>query len=107
AVIQGYIADVTPPDERTGKMSWLGAAYNLGFIVGPAVGGLFANPAAGHAGFRVPLLVASSLSAVCVAALVMFLKESRNRRRIGNRPNRWAVVSHAISNPVIGRLMLV
>jgi DHA1 family tetracycline resistance protein-like MFS transporter len=51
AVIQGYIADVTPEDERTGSMSWLGAAYNIGFIVGPALGGLLAHPAAGHAAF--------------------------------------------------------
>ncbi|MBL6937316.1 MAG: MFS transporter [Alphaproteobacteria bacterium] len=107
AVIQGYIADVTPPDERTGKMSWLGAAYNVGFIVGPALGGLLANPAAGHAGFRVPLLIASGLSAVCVVGLITFLKESRNHRKIGNRPNRWAVVHAAVTNPVIGRLMLV
>src|SRR5476651_1828821 len=36
AVIQGYIADITPPEQRTAKMSWLSAAYNIGFIVGPA-----------------------------------------------------------------------
>ncbi len=107
AVIQGYIADVTPPEERTGKMSWLGAAYNIGFIVGPALGGMLANPAAGHAGFRIPLLVASGLSAVCVVGLTLFLKESRSRRRIGHRPSRWAVVASAVTNPVIGRLMLV
>ena len=107
AVIQGYIADVTPPDERTGKMSWLGAAYNLGFIVGPALGGMLANPAAGHAGFRIPLLVASSLSAICVTGLIFFLKESRTHRKIGHRPSRWAVVTDALTSPVIGRLMLV
>ena len=107
AVIQGYIADVTPPDERTGRMSWLGAAYNLGFIVGPALGGMLANPSAGHAGFRVPLLIASGLSAICVTGLVTFLKESRTHQRIGNRPSRWAVVANAATNPVISRLMLV
>jgi DHA1 family tetracycline resistance protein-like MFS transporter len=107
AVIQGYIADVTPPEERTGKMSWLGAAYNVGFIVGPALGGLLANPAAGHAGFRTPLLIASGLSAVCVIGLVTFLKESRARRRIGHRPSRWAVIAQAFNNPVVWRLFLV
>jgi MFS family permease len=88
-------------------MSWLGAAYNIGFIVGPALGGLLANPAAGHAGFRIPLLIASTLSAVCVVGLIAFLNESRVRRRIGNRPSRWAVLTDAATNPVIGRLMLV
>src|SRR5262249_665992 len=107
AVIQGYIADVTPPDERTGKMSWLGAAYNIGFILGPALGGLLANPTAGHAGFRIPLLMASTLSAICVIGLIVFLKESRIRNRIGHRPNRWAVLTDAVTSPVISRLMLV
>jgi len=107
AVIQGYIADVTPPEERTAKMSWLGAAYNLGFIVGPALGGLLAHPSAGHAGFRIPLLIASGLSAICILGLALFLKESRVHRRIGHRPNRWAVMSSAARNPVVSRLFLV
>src|SRR3569833_2544699 len=107
AGIQGYIADVTPPVERTGKMSWLGAAYNIGFIVGPALGGMLADPDAGHEGFRIPLLVASSLSAICVTGQIFFLKESRAPRKIGRRPCRWAVVTDALTSPVIGRLMLV
>jgi DHA1 family tetracycline resistance protein-like MFS transporter len=107
AVIQGYIADVTPPEERTAKMSLLGAAYNIGFIVGPALGGLLAHPSAGHAGFRIPLLVASSLSALCVVGLAVFLKESRAHRRISSRPNRWAVLNTALTHPIVSRLMLV
>ncbi|HEY0104999.1 MAG TPA: MFS transporter [Rhizomicrobium sp.] len=107
SVIQGYIADVTPPEQRTAKMSLLGAAYNIGFIVGPALGGLLAHPSAGHAGFRIPLLIASGLSAVCVVALALFLKESRIHRRIGHRPSRWAVMRNAARNPVVSRLFLV
>lgn len=107
AVIQGYIADVTPPDQRTAKMSLLGAAYNIGFIVGPALGGLLAHPSAGHAGFRIPLLIASGLSGACVIGLALFLRESRVHRRIGSRPSRWAVLNTALTNPVISRLMLV
>jgi len=107
AVIQGYIADVTPPEQRTAKMSLLGAAYNIGFIVGPALGGLLAHPSAGHAGFRIPLLIASGLSGLCVLGLATFLKESRTHRRISSRPSRWAVLSTAATNPVVSRLMLV
>jgi MFS family permease len=108
SVVQGYIADVTPPDERTGRMSYLSAAYNLGFIVGPAVGGVLANPSAGHAGFRIPLLVASALSAICATGLFLFLEESRVRRaHYEGQPSRWAALSGAVTHPVIGRLMLV
>jgi DHA1 family tetracycline resistance protein-like MFS transporter len=108
SVVQGYIADVTPADDRTGRMSYLSAAYNLGFIVGPAVGGMLANPAAGHAGFRVPLLVASALSAICASGLFLFLKESRSRQaRFIAQPSRYGALSQALSNPIISRLMLV
>src|SRR5271154_2370778 len=95
SVVQGYIADVTPGEKRAGRLSLLGAANNVGFIVGPALGGLLAHPSAGHAGFRIPLLVASGLSATCVICLITFLKESRAQRRIGDRPSRWAVVNTA------------
>ena len=37
SVVQGYIADVTPMEHRAGRMAKLGAAYNLGFILGPFV----------------------------------------------------------------------
>lgn len=108
SVVQGYIADVTPADDRTGRMSLMSAAFNFGFIVGPAVGGMLANPAAGHAGFRTPLLVASALSAICAAGLFLFLRESRTRRaRFIAQPGRFAALRKSLSSPTIGRLMLV
>src|SRR2546426_5498174 len=39
-VAQAYIADITPPQERSKKMGLIGMAFGLGFIVGPALGGL-------------------------------------------------------------------
>jgi MFS family permease len=108
SVIQGYIADVTPPEERSGKMSLLGAAFNVGFIVGPALGGLLAHPAAGHTGFRIPLFICASLSAVCVLGLSLFVKESRvHIDRFSHQPSRWAVVGRAFTHPAIVRLMLI
>ena len=44
SVIQGYIADVTAPEDRAGRMATLGAAYNIGFILGPVAGGFLAKP---------------------------------------------------------------
>jgi MFS family permease len=108
AVVQGYIADVSPPDERASRMSLLGAAYNIGFIVGPALGGLLANPSAGHAGFGLPLLVCSGLSAICATAIVFFVPESRVRHEHFTQGlSRWAVVGSVWRHPVIPRLMLV
>jgi MFS family permease len=108
SVVQGYIADVSPPDDRAGRLSLLGAAYNIGFIVGPALGGLLAHPSAGHAGFRTPLIVCAVLSALCASAIFLFVKESRVRRdRFTHQPSRWAVMGNAARNPVVRRLMSV
>ena len=109
SVIQGYIADVTPENKRTSRMSYLSAAYNLGFIVGPALGGLLAHPSAGHDGFRIPLIVASGLAAVCALGIVLFVKESRTHphHEFEDGPARWAVMGRALTHPVIARLMLV
>lgn len=41
-VAEAYIADVTPPEDRAGSMGIIGAAFGLGFIVGPATGGILA-----------------------------------------------------------------
>jgi DHA1 family tetracycline resistance protein-like MFS transporter len=54
-----YIADVTEPDERAGKFGLLGVAFGLGFILGPAVGGLL-----GGISIRAPFWAAGALSVV-------------------------------------------
>ena len=52
-----YIADVTPPAERAAKFGMLGAAFGLGFIIGPALGGIL-----GGIDLRLPFWVAAGLS---------------------------------------------
>ncbi|MFN3371140.1 MAG: TCR/Tet family MFS transporter [Sphingomonadaceae bacterium] len=62
-----YIADVTPPDRRAQTFGLLGVAFGLGFIVGPAMGGLL-----GAIDPRLPFLAAAGL-AVCNMAVGIFL----------------------------------
>jgi len=52
-----YIADVTPAEERAKKYGMLGAAFGMGFVIGPAVGGLL-----GHYSLRAPFWAAAILS---------------------------------------------
>ena len=52
-----YIADITPPEKRAAKFGMLGAAFGLGFIVGPALGGVL-----GGMGLRYPFWAAAGLS---------------------------------------------
>jgi DHA1 family tetracycline resistance protein-like MFS transporter len=73
-----YIADVTPPAERAGKFGMLGAAFGLGFILGPAVGGLL-----GGIDLRLPFWVAAGLSLANATYGYFILPESlpREKRR--------------------------
>lgn len=52
-----YIADVTPPERRAKSYGLLGAAFGIGFVLGPAIGGLL-----GAWGPRAPFWVAAALS---------------------------------------------
>ncbi|MFI4933875.1 MAG: MFS transporter [Caulobacterales bacterium] len=108
SVVQGYIADVTPVQERAGRMARLGAAYNLGFILGPFVGGILAKPSAGPAGYQLPLLTASALAACSAIGIAWVVRESRQRRPfMGRQPSRWVMFGYAARHPVVGRLMLL
>lgn len=108
SIIQGYIADVTPPEKRTRSMSWMGAAWNVGLIVGPFMGGYFARPSLGPVGFQLPLFISAGLFLASALAILLFIKESRQREETNPfRPNRWAATGEAARHPVIGRLMLV
>jgi DHA1 family tetracycline resistance protein-like MFS transporter len=57
ATASAYIADITPPEERAGRFGMLGAAFGLGFIIGPAVGGWL-----GQVDLRLPFWVAAGFS---------------------------------------------
>jgi len=106
SVVQGYIADVTATDDRARRFSMLGAAYNVGMIIGPTLGGIFAHPGQGPEGFRIPLLIAAGLSACAVTGVTLFVRESRANSHIETRqPSRWAMIGTAARNPVIAPLM--
>jgi MFS family permease len=108
SVVQGYIADVTRPEERAGKMARIGVAFNIGFIVGPSLSGLLAQPALGPAGFRLPFLAASFLGGCSALGVLLLVRESRARRHGARvQPSRWAMLGRASVHPVIGRLLLL
>jgi len=59
AVANAYVADVTPPERRAKSLGLVGAAFGIGFILGPVLGGLL-----GHYDVRLPFLVAAALCAL-------------------------------------------
>lgn len=70
-VAQAYIADVTDHENRTRGMGLVGAAFGLGFIAGPAIGG-----ALSRWGYAVPGFFAAALSFANAVAAVFYLPES-------------------------------
>ena len=108
STVQGYVADVTPPEQRAGRMGLIGAAFGLGFIVGPGLGGLLTQPQLGHIGFQLPIFVASGLAALAAIGVIVFLKESRAKADPATpRPAFLAGLRDAQVNPVVSRVLLV
>lgn len=70
-VAQAYIADSTDLENRTRGMGLVGAAFGLGFIAGPAIGGVLVN-----FGYAVPGLFAAGLSILNACAAFFYLPES-------------------------------
>lgn len=66
-----YIADISPPEKRAQNFGLIGAAFGLGFIIGPAVGGIL-----GEYGTRLPFFAAAALAALNLAFGFFMLKES-------------------------------
>jgi DHA1 family tetracycline resistance protein-like MFS transporter len=71
-----YIADVTPAEQRAAKFGMLGAAFGLGFIIGPALGGVL-----GGMGLRYPFWAAAGLSLANAAYGFFLLPESLPKER--------------------------
>jgi DHA1 family tetracycline resistance protein-like MFS transporter len=77
-----YIADVTPPEKRAGGYGVIGAAWGLGFVLGPALGGLL-----GGYDPRLPFWAAAALTLINATYGLFVLPESLPRER--RHPFEW------------------
>jgi DHA1 family tetracycline resistance protein-like MFS transporter len=83
-VAQAYIADITPPERRAHAMGILGAAFAMGFILGPALGGVLSTHSYSSAG-----VVAAALCAANAVGALLWLPETPKREathRSGGAP---------------------
>ena len=76
ATAGAYVADILPPEQRARHFGFLGAAFGIGFIIGPAFGGLL-----GSIDLRLPFWVAAALSLLNAAYGFFILPESLPRER--------------------------
>nr|AIA15466.1 Tetracycline_Resistance_MFS_Efflux_Pump [uncultured bacterium] len=108
AVAAAYITDITSEPERARRFGQLSAAFGVGFIAGPAIGGLLG----GH-WIRAPFLAAALLSALTLAAAILALKEPKRPAVSAEplplnplAPLRWALRFSGLL-PLIGAFMVV
>jgi DHA1 family tetracycline resistance protein-like MFS transporter len=103
-VAQAYIADISPPEQRSRRMGLIGMAFGLGFIFGPAIGGLSLK----YVGSTGPGWIAASLCAANFFLALFILVESRKptSEPIAHRPHldQWM---HTLTQPKIGLLVVV
>lgn len=100
ATVNAYVADITSPEERAGRYGMMGAAFGLGFIVGPLAGGLL-----GGIGLRVPLYTAGGLTLLNLALCLFQLPESLPAAR--RRAFRWANANPLASLALLRRSPMI
>lgn len=76
AAAQAYIADITSVKNRAKGMGAIGAAFGLGFIIGPALGSYLAGDSFEKANLFLPAMVSAALSGSAFLVIVFFLPES-------------------------------
>ncbi|HVZ96571.1 MAG TPA: TCR/Tet family MFS transporter [Chitinophagaceae bacterium] len=100
-----YIADISKPEDRAKNFGLIGAAFGLGFIIGPVIGGLL-----GHFGSRVPFLAAAGLTFLNFFYGLIILPESlpvTNRRKFEwRRANPFGAFNHIRKYPTVAALAL-
>jgi MFS family permease len=103
-VAQAYIADITPPENRSKRMGLIGMAFGLGFIFGPAISGV----ALKFGGVTAPGWTAAALCALNFFLAYFILAESLkpDSGHAANRP-RFAQWGHTLAQPKIGLLILI
>lgn len=101
-----YITDLTAPEERTKKFGTLSAVFGLGFVIGPALGGML-----GHYNLRLPFWVAAGLSLANALYGVFVLPESLpphlRSKSVWNMANPFASLALLRSNRILGGLSIV
>jgi DHA1 family tetracycline resistance protein-like MFS transporter len=110
-VVSAYIADITSVADRARGMGRVGAAHGMGFIVGPAIGGLFAGSDPVNPDLRLPFLIAAGLSATAFAIAVWQVRETvaaeARDKAARNRKGAVRTFLDAIRLPQLGLLLLL
>ena len=108
SVAQAYITDITDEQNRARGLGLIGAAFGLGFILGPALGGILSNW-----GYAAPAFLAAGLATINLIAVYLYLPESltlEQRASLASRERpRFSLGAlwNALNRPGVGPLLHV
>ena len=103
---QAYIADITDKNNRAKAMGLFGAAFGIGFILGPAIGGVLAGSDPKNPNVFLPPIAAASLSFIALVLALFLLKDNRSLIK-NNKNKRILSLIEAIKIPNLRQLILL
>ena len=112
SVAMAYVTDVTPLEQRAKSMGWVGGAISLGFIIGPAFGGLLSGADADSATLLWPGIGAAVLCGVTLVA-TFFLRESLPPEKrsaataTDDQPSGFDAIRKVMRRPTVTRLIVI
>lgn len=105
SIAQAYMADITDKKTRAKGMGILGAAFGLGFMLGPATGGYLSR-----FGFAIPALAAALIGTITTLMTIFFLKETVNLKsslHSSRTKLTWEKFQSLLNKQPIGLLIIV
>ena len=126
AVARAYIGDISTPDMIPRRMGMLGAAFGLGFMIGPFIGGILSDPATSIGGvfdtnfwkeyeYLLPCLFSSLLSLISLSLAYFWLEESMDSKEesevhessLKKLTDTFSNIIRVLKIPVISTLVLI
>ncbi|HET8902232.1 MAG TPA: MFS transporter, partial [Holophagaceae bacterium] len=115
AVAQAAMADGSKPEERSKVLGMIGAAFGLGFVLGPALAGILAGSALGvsmlqNHGWHLPFLVAAGLSFLASLLVILWLPETLTpelRAKAQAKEGRGHALAVALKTKGMPQLLLI
>ena len=115
SVAQAAMADITPSKDRSKAMGLIGAAFGLGFVLGPFLGGTLADSTLGKHladahGWNLPFMVAGGLSLVASLFVILWLPETLSpeaRKAARQEENRGHALVNALERPGMPQLLAI
>lgn len=105
SIAQAYIADTTSKKDRASGMGLIGAAFGLGFIFGPAIGGFLSKFS-----YSLPAFFAAFISLITVFTTILFLEETVDEKEASTSPRRQITIKdfiRVLNHYPVGILMTI